>query len=88
LTGQANQNSLLDTRVHYVIFVDGAVDKYFTNSIIESLIEHSCGNGECVDYIQENLDHRKFSDVITTKNCNNNYTHKNKKIVRRKDGIC
>ena len=52
-------NLLLDTRVYDVEFPDGRILEYFTNTIIEFLIENANDKGETMGTILGVVEHKK-----------------------------
>ena len=84
LVGRSNSNPLLDTRIYNVEFLDGGVEEYTTNSIIESILEHSNAEGETIGIIQGIIDHRCTDEAIKCKDIQGEEGQPTKKLITTK----
>ena len=69
--GTININPLLDTRIYNVIFPDGAVRQYSTNSIAKSMYIQVDEDGNTITLLDSIIDHRSDKSTIRIADSNN-----------------
>lgn len=68
LTGKAHRNPLLDTREYELEFEDGTTDRYFANTIAESLFSQIDSEGRQYVLLKEIVDHKRDNSAIHIEN--------------------
>ena len=84
LVGKSNNNPLLDTRIYNVEFPDGGMEEFTTNTIIESLIEHTDENGMNVGYIQGIIDHRRNDNAVKLEDLKDQPDQNRRRVITTK----
>ena len=64
VTGEANDNPLLDTRKYVVEFPDGEVTEFTANVIAEGMIAQCDANGNDIRLMEAIIDHKKDGNAV------------------------
>jgi len=79
--GKFDVNPILDTSVYEIEFKDGRVESYFSNQIVECILDEREVNANLTHHINDFVDHRKDPKALNDTEAY--LTIKGKKVPKR-----